>query len=98
MMSIFEKLDDIAMVIREGYEDKEPLTESQKDSFKCFMTYCNEIKKELRVLDTLKPICEVIITPKGRNRYLKINGVVVYTFKSKEEYDLFCEVLNEEKD
>lgn len=40
-----------------------------------------------KVLEILKPLCEVVETPVRKDRYLKINGVVVYTFKSKEEFD-----------
>lgn len=41
-----------------------------------------------KVLEILKPLCEVVETPIRKNRYLKINGVVVYTFKNEEEFNL----------
>ena len=51
------------------------------------------IKKSLKALEIIKPLCEVVETPVKKYRYLKVNGVVVYTFKTEEEYDLFKEVL-----
>ena len=41
-----------------------------------------------KVLEILKPLCEVVETPVKKLRYLKMNGVVVYTFKTEEEFDL----------
>ena len=41
-----------------------------------------------KVLEILLPLMEVIETPVKKYRYLKINGVVVYTFKTEEEFDL----------
>lgn len=47
-------------------------------------------------LEILKPLCEVVETPVKKIRYLKINGVVAYTFKKKAEFDLFKEWLDNE--
>lgn len=58
--------------------------------------YSNElatIRKELQALEIIKPLCEVVETPVKKYRYLKINGVVVYTFKTEEEFNLLKEVL-----
>ena len=56
---------------------------------------CATIKQTLlkaqeneKVLEILKPLCEVVETPVKKIRYLKINGVVVYTFKNEEEFEL----------
>lgn len=46
------------------------------------------LDNKLKVLEILKPLCEVVETPIRKDRYLKINGVVVYTFKSEEEFNL----------
>lgn len=46
------------------------------------------------ILETLKPLCEVYVTPVKKYRYLKISGVVVYTFKSIEKFNLFKEWLD----
>ena len=51
-------------------------------------------QEQEKVLELLKPLCEVVETPVKKFRYLKINGVVVYTFKTEEEFDLlkrWCE-------
>lgn len=55
------------------------------------------VKKELKALKIIKPLCEVYETPKGTYRYLKVNGVVVYRIKSQEEFDLLKEVVENEK-
>ena len=52
------------------------------------------IKKGMERLEILKPLCEVMETPANKIRYLKVRGVVVYTFKKKQEYDLFKEWLD----
>ena len=52
------------------------------------------IKDYLKVVSILTPLVEVVETPEIKKRYLKINGVVVYTFKTKEEYLLFKEVFD----
>ena len=54
---------------------------------------CKQVEKSLKALEIIKPLCEVVETPVKKYRYLKVNGVVVYTFKTEEEYDLFKEVL-----
>ena len=54
---------------------------------------CEAVEKSLKALEIIKPLCEVVETPVKKYRYLKVNGVVVYTFKTEEEYDLFKEVL-----
>lgn len=43
--------------------------------------------------EVIKPLCEVVETPKLKDRYLKINGVVVYTIKNQQEFELLTEVL-----
>ena len=50
-------------------------------------------QKQEKVLEILKPLCEVVETPVKKYRYLKLNGVVVYTFKSEEEFNLLKEVV-----
>jgi hypothetical protein len=59
-------------------------------------TNCETIKtieKELKALEIIKPLCEIVETPVKKYRYLKVNGVVVYTFKNEEEFNLLKEVL-----
>lgn len=54
---------------------------------------CKEkVEKSLKALEIIKPLCEVVETPVKKFRYLKINGVVVYTFKTEEEFNLLKEV------
>ena len=55
------------------------------------------LEKSLQRLETLKPICEVVETPAKKFRFLKVRGVVVYEFKNIEEYELFKEMLNNDK-
>ena len=38
----------------ETYSDSEPLTENQEGSKNCFMQYCRDIRKDLKVLNLLK--------------------------------------------
>lgn len=54
------------------------------------------IEKSLKALEIIKPLCEVVETPVKKIRYLKINGVVVYTFKTEEEFNLLKGILNDE--
>lgn len=51
------------------------------------------MEKSLKAVEILKPLCEVVETPVKKYRYLKVNGVVVYTFKNEEEFELLKEVL-----
>lgn len=53
--------------------------------------------KDLEILEILKSLCEIIETPKNKYRYLKVAGVVVYTFKDQEEFNLFKEWLDNAK-
>ena len=53
-------------------------------------------QEQEKVLELLKPLCEVVETPVKKFRYLKINGVVVYTFKTEEEFDLLKRYFNEQ--
>ena len=53
-----QKLSDIRYLINEFYstdEDREALTEDAKMSRKCYNDYCEEIKKDLEILEILKP-------------------------------------------
>lgn len=61
---------------------------------------CNAIEQALlkaqkleKAWEILKPLCEVVETPVRKDRYLKINGVVVYTFKDQQEFELLKEML-----
>lgn len=72
------------------YDDMPPLI---AESIKTELKYCESILKELKALEIIKPLCEVVETPVRKDRYLKVNGVVVYTFKDQKEYDLLKEVL-----
>ncbi len=54
---------------------------------------CEQVEKSLKALEIIKPLCEVVETPVKKYRYLKVNGVVVYTFKNEEEFELLRSVL-----
>lgn len=45
-------------------------------------------QEQEKVLNIIKPLCEVVETPVKKLRYLKVSGVVVYTFKNEEEFEL----------
>lgn len=53
-MNSLEKINDIQYLIMETYSDSEPLTENQEGSKNCFMQYCRDIRKDLKVLNLLK--------------------------------------------
>ena len=55
-----------------------------------------EIFTNLEVLEIIKPLCEVYETPKRHDMFLKVTGVVVYQFKTKEQFNLFKEWLDSE--
>lgn len=55
MTKELEYIRDISYLISEFYSDKEPLTESQKESKECFLRYCDEIKKYLEQIDNSNP-------------------------------------------
>lgn len=52
-------------------------------------------QEQEKVIEIIKPLCEVVETPVKKYRYLKMNGVVVYTFKSEKEFELLKRWLNE---
>ena len=88
-MTGLEALKEIGttlMFINKNTLESKPLKEVMPNCY-------NIIKKSLKALEIIKPLCEVVETPVKKYRYLKVNGVVVYTFKTEEEYDLFKEVL-----
>ena len=61
------------------------------DTFKdeCLAT----LEAAIDILELIKPLCKIVETPVRKDRYLIINGVVVYTFKTIEQYNLFKEWL-----
>ena len=81
-----------ALVALERIENEYSIDETvfYKEDFK-------QVRKELQALEIIKPLCEVVETPVKKYRYLKVNGVVVYTFKNEEEFNLLKEVLEWEK-
>lgn len=75
---------DLVMMNKAKYYEYLEL-EEEPVSKRILQAKCEEQEK---VLEILKPLCEVVETPVKKIRYLKINGVVVYTFKSEEEFNL----------
>ena len=57
-----------------------------------------DILTNLEVLKVLKPLCEVYETPKRHDMFLKVKGVVVYQFQLREQFTLFKEWLEYDKD
>ena len=51
------------------------------------------LKNAIDILEVLKPLCKVVETPTRLYKYLKVHNVVVYEFKSIEQYNLFKEWL-----
>lgn len=64
------------------------IEEKWSDDDKVITQTLIKAQEQEKVLEIIKPLCEVVETPVKKLRYLKMNGVVVYTFKNKEEYDL----------
>lgn len=75
---------DLVMMNKAKYYEYLEL-EEEPVSKRILQAKCEEQEK---VLEILKPLCEVVETPVKKIRYLKINGVVVYTFKNEEEFEL----------
>lgn len=68
-----------------GYDIIEKQINEALDAIKQALIKSQEQEK---VLEIIKPLCEVVETPVRKDRYLKMNGVVVYTFKNEEEFEL----------
>lgn len=89
-----DALEDIAIGFDELGFEPTTLIDTTKVHFKDFFEIqYSIIEKGLEILEILKPLCEVVETPVKKIRYLKVKGVVVYTFKKKAEFDLFKEWL-----
>ena len=85
-LEALEEIGTTLMFINKNTLESKPLKEVMPNCY-------NIVEKSLKALEIIKPLCEVVETPVKKYRYLKVNGVVVYTFKTEEEYDLFKEVL-----
>lgn len=105
-MNSSDKLKDIQCLINEHYSDKEPLKENQRKSKDCFNTYCNDIAKDLMVLEILKKKkVDIKIVPHC-NEYFEYNNELYKTIRSlkniheltltQEEFDLIKDWLERE--
>lgn len=95
-LEIKGRLDRIGKTALEHFQDIKELevADGPEITVEEMVPYkCKQVEKSLKALEIIKPLCEVVETPVKKIRYLKINGVVVYTFKNEEELNLFKEVL-----
>ena len=84
-----DNINTIKQALIQGITDSACLDELQDKYYELKQT---KSKKEM-AFDVIKPLCEVVETPVRKDRYLKINGVVVYTIKSQEEFELLKRYL-----
>ena len=92
-----EMLEDLIIEFDEmGFEPSTlcPDIEEEINSFRRRLKkILDQFREQEKVLEILKPLCEIVETPVKKLRYLKMNGVVVYTFKTQKEFDLLKEWL-----
>lgn len=98
-MTSKQKLSDIRYLINEFYstdEDREALTEDAKMSRRIFNEYCEEIKKDLEILEILKP--RLINAEIGKFEYNMGDYELVHPklSLSVEDYDKIKRWLGEE--
>ena len=93
MVQRLESIDNANL--SEALEDLDRMAQQVFRTDDDFELYYDKVKQHIlkaqeqeKVLEILKPLCEVVETPVKKYRYLKINGVVVYTFKKEEEFEL----------
>ena len=79
---------DCLEVIGCGREDNMKFREVFEKEYNTILKSLLKSQEQEKVLEILKPLCEVVETPVKKYRYLKMNGVVVYTFKNEEEFEL----------
>ena len=92
-MTSKQKLSDIRYLINEFYstdEDREALTEDAKMSRKCYNDYCEEIKKDLEILEILKKYL------KNKSLDLGIEDIIICC-ENEEDYNKIKEWLENDK-
>lgn len=96
-MKEFEALKRIETTFNLNKQNRPSVYNDYTNSVEPYYRDYDLVEKAVKALEIIKPLCEVYETPKRTYRYLKVGGVVVYSIKSKEEYDLLEEVATNER-